>query len=65
MVENDEIVNVTQSTSMGWNAVVISHCDLRKEVLHNTLSWIENCVRKGSRHSQDKEGKVYIYGRRS
>ena len=62
LVENDDTVDVSQSTRMGWNAIVISHCDLRNDVRLDTLSWIEQCVRQGSRNSQESEGKVYIHG---
>lgn len=62
LMKNDEPLDVTQATSIGWNAIVISHCDLRKDALSETLSWIEKCIRQGSRSFSLKEGMVYIHG---
>ncbi len=47
---------------MEWKALIVWHCDLNKERLHDTLTWIEKSVCEGERETPVKEGQVLYRG---
>lgn len=51
-----------KAVDMGWNALIVRHCDLKTKYLKDTLLWIENCIQFADPASRGVKGQILIRG---